>query len=109
MTAKLTVVVRSDLSAGQQAVQAMHAQRQFAADHPDVERSWFEQSNTLALLCVADEEALCQVLRMASDRGIRCSIFREPDIGDRMTAICLEPSEGARRLCRGFSLALKGR
>lgn len=108
MSGRLRVVVRADQSAGQQAVQAMHAQRQFLAEHPEVEREWFETSNTLALLCVADEERLCHVLRLAADRGIRSAVFREPDIGDRITAICLEPCERARRLCQGFPPALKG-
>lgn len=105
---KLTVVTRADLSPGQQAVQAMHAQRAFADAHPAVEKLWFEQSNTLALLIVPDEQGLCRLLRRAADRGIRTAIFREPDIADQLTAIALEPSPEVRRLCRGLSLALKG-
>jgi len=104
---KLTVITRADLHPGQQAVQAMHAHRAFVAEHPEVELDWFEKSNTLALLSVPDEEALSHFLRRASDRGIRTAIFREPDIGDRLTAIALEPGAEVRRLCRGLPLALK--
>jgi peptidyl-tRNA hydrolase len=104
---KLTVITRADLNPGQQAVQAMHAQRAFVEAHPAVEKLWFEQSNTLALLVVPNEQALCRVLRKAEDRGIRIAIFREPDIDDQLTAIVLEPSPEVRRLCRDLPLALR--
>lgn len=107
MPGRLRVVVRADLSPGQQAVQGVHAQVAFAKAHPEVEHEWFDSSNTLALLCVQDEEALCRVLDQAEMRGIRAAVFREPDIGDRMTAICLEPGDAARRLCRGLTPALQ--
>lgn len=104
---KLTTIVRADLRPGQQAVQAMHAQRAFVAEHTEVEREWFEKSNTLVLLAVADEPALHRVLRLAGERGIRVSVFREPDLGDAVTALTLEPGDAARRLCRGFPPALQ--
>lgn len=107
MTDKLYVIVRTDLLAGQQAVQAAHALRQFAEEHPETERAWFQRSNTLAMLAVPDEEALHRLLSRAGDRGIRASIFREPDIDNQLTAVVLEPNEQARRLCRGMPLALQ--
>lgn len=87
----------------------MHAQREFAKEHPETERKWFESSNTLALLSVPDEEALFDLMERACSNGIRVAAFREPDIGDRVTAICLEPCDQARRLCRGLPPALQGR
>lgn len=107
MTDKLYVIVRTDLRAGQQAVQAAHALRQFVEEHPETERAWFRRSNTLAMLAVPDEEALRCLLARADDRGIRTSIFREPDIDNQLTAIVLEPNERARRLCKGMPLALQ--
>lgn len=103
---KLYVVTRRDLRPGAQAVQACHAARQFAAEHPDLERAWFEASNTLALLAVPDEPALAQLAARASARGLRVAAFREPDLGDALTAIALEPGDGARRLCAGLPLTL---
>lgn len=109
MISRLRVIVRADLSPGQQAVQGMHAQVAFAKKHPESERTWHEQSNTLALLSVPNEDALHRLLQMAEDRGIQAAYFREPDIGDQMTAICLEAcEETAGRLCRGLPTALKG-
>lgn len=105
---KLTLVVRADLSAAQRAVQACHAMRQFVEEHPLIDQDWFRRSNTLALLEVPDEQALLRLLARSADRGTRSSIFREPDIGDRLTAACFEPGPNTRRLCGGLPLALLG-
>jgi peptidyl-tRNA hydrolase len=103
---RLYLVTRRDLPAGSQAVQACHAARQFAADHAELERAWFERSNTLALLAVPDEPALEDLVVQAEQQGLRCARFREPDLGDALTAVAIEPGDVARRLCRRLPLAL---
>lgn len=105
MATKLHLITRRDLSSAQQAVQAQHAARLFVHEHPAVEQSWYETSNTLAFLEVADEPALHQLLEKARWRGIAASGFREPDRQNELTAIALGP-EG-KRLCRGLELALR--
>jgi peptidyl-tRNA hydrolase len=105
---KLVLITRSDLRPGQQAVQAAHAMRQFAFQHPDADRVWFEQSNTLALLAVPDEEALRRLADRADDRDLKLSLFREPDLDNALTAIALEPGHRSQRLCRNLPLALGG-
>ena len=104
---KLTLVVRADLPPGSQACQAAHAARAFHDEHPEVEEAWFRASNTLALLSVPDEPALQRLLNRALDRGIRVSSFREPDLVDQLTAICLEPGKPSRKLCERLPLALR--
>ncbi len=37
-------------------------------------------------------------------RGYRFSVFREPDLGNRITAAAFEPA--AYKICRGLPLAL---
>lgn len=106
MADKLYVVVRADLDPGPQAVQACHAAREFAHHHPEMEKSWFERSNHLAVLSVPDEPALLRMIRRAEERGIACTPFRDPDYGDSVTAIALEPGDRGRRLCSGLRLAL---
>ena len=96
--------MRADLAPGPQGVQAAHAFRQFIHEHPQVEAEWFRTSNTLAFLSVPDEHALGVLLGRAADRGIPASAFREPDLGDSLTAIALGP-EG-KRLTKGLPLAL---
>jgi siroheme synthase (precorrin-2 oxidase/ferrochelatase) len=103
MVAKLFVVVRADLSPGQQAVQGLHALQEFNEHHPLVTSRWYTTSNTLAMLCIPDERALGVLLRKAEDRRIPVSAFREPDRGNEMTALVLGP-EG-KRLTQGLRLA----
>jgi hypothetical protein len=105
---RLFLITRADLRPGQQAVQAAHALRQYGAEHPESDREWFEGSNTLALLAVPDERALKALVSRAFDRGLKMGVFEEPDLGGQVTAVALEPSSEARRLCRSLPLALGG-
>lgn len=102
----LYVITRRDLDPGYQAVQSIHAAIEFAMEHKEVTAGWFEKSNYLALLSTSDEKSLQKLANKARDRGIRVSEFREPDIGDQLTAIALEPGEMSMRICRGLPLAL---
>ncbi len=108
MADRLVLVVRADLPPGSQAVQAAHAMRAFQAAHPDLERTWFERSNTLALLSVPDEQALYRLLERATDRGLLHAAFREEDLGGQITAAAFEPTQRSQRLCRSLPLALTG-
>ncbi len=103
---KLFLITRRDLPAGQQAVQAAHAMRQFQHDHQDIERVWFENSNTLALLEVPNEPELEQLLERARWRGVAVSAFREPDRHNELTAVAIEPAGAG--ICRKLPLALAG-
>lgn len=102
---KIYLVTRSDLAPGYQAVQSCHALRQFVEEHPEIDSSWFKESNYLALLCVTDETELVRLCVHAEQKGHKFSVFREPDIGNQVTAIALEP--GAKKLCRKLDLALQ--
>lgn len=102
----LRLVVRGDLPPGLQLAQACHAARLFAADHPVAEQTWYQESNTLAVLTVPDRAALVAIHDQAGRLGLRVSLFREPDLGDEPTAMAIEPGAFARRLCQGLPLAL---
>jgi hypothetical protein len=86
----------------------MHALRQFTAEHPEIDKVWFEQSNYLGLLSVQNEEELARLLEEASQQGIQASAFREPDIDNQMTAIALSPGPKSKKLCSRLPLALRG-
>lgn len=103
---KLYVITRNDLTPGQQAVQSMHALRQFTADHPEIDKLWFEQSNYLGLLSVKNEYELHILIQRAMQNNIRFSVFKEPDIEDQVTAIALEPGPLTKKLCSSLKLAL---
>lgn len=103
---KLYLITRRDISPGYQAVQSAHALRQFAHEHPEIDREWFEQSNYLALLSVADERALEELLEKADKAKLKWSAFREPDVGDKITAIAIEPHPRTQVICKNLQLAL---
>lgn len=102
---KLYVVVREDLPPGAQAVQAAHAMREFAAEHPEIEREWHEKSNTIVMLAT-NETHLGYLLEQAKLRGVETSIFREPDLDNTLTAVCFG-TKGYKLPLRNLLLALK--
>ena len=100
-------MVRADLSPGQQAVQAMHALREFVQIHPEIDGDWYRSSNTLALLSVPSLEDLAALRATAGLRGIPYAEFREPDLRDELTAVALAPGADTLKLCRSLALALR--
>ena len=102
---KLYLITREDLPWSQQAVQAVHAMREFIREHPEVDRQWYEVSNHLAFLAVRNEQELEQLIEKAKWKGVPVAFFREPDRQNELTAIALGPS--GRNLCRRFPLALQ--
>jgi peptidyl-tRNA hydrolase len=101
------VVTREDLSAGQQAVQSVHAGIQFCFDHPEYASEWHSISRYLALVSVKDEDALKALINKCEQRGFFHSVIREPDIGDLITSVAIEPSDKARKLVANYPLTLK--
>jgi peptidyl-tRNA hydrolase len=101
------VVTRRDLSNGYQAVQSMHAAIQFAFEHKDIVGDWYQTSNYLGLLSVANESELEQLVEQAKRNNIRFSVFKEPDIDNQITAIAFEPGIHSKKLCSKLKLALK--
>lgn len=97
---RLYTVVRADLPPGPQGVQSAHAMREFASKYPEIEKAWHKRSNTLAFLSVPDEAALIR-LRQGLPSWVCVVEFREPDLGDSLTAICVEPKGG--RFLRGLA------
>lgn len=71
---------------------------------PIEEADWYENSNYIALLSVEDEQKLVELAEKALRKGIRFSVFREPDIDNEVTAIVMEPR--AKGLCSKLRLAL---
>lgn len=102
------MITRQDLAPGYQGVQSMHAAIQFGFEYPEVSREWFHSSNYLGFLSVANEEELNRLIERARMCDIKFSIFREPDIGDRITAIALEPGTKSKKLCSNIQCALRG-
>jgi hypothetical protein len=58
------------------------------------------------LLAATDELSLCWLHADAVAAGLRVAGFQEPDLGDALTAVALEPA--GRRLVAGLPLAFAG-
>jgi hypothetical protein len=101
---KLRLLTRADLPPGAQASQLVHATAQFFYEHNERARKWYEESNTVVLLSAADEPALHQVLLALP--YARISRVREPDLGDALTALALDPYIPRRHTAK-FPLALR--
>lgn len=104
---KLIVITRKDLSPGYQAIQAAHAAIEFQHEHPKIAKEWNTYSKYLIFLSVENEKALYQLLEKIKYKDIKHTIFTEPDIGDQLTAVCIEPGEISRKLVSRLPLALK--
>ena len=101
---RLYVVVALSLAPGARVAQAVHAAFAFAAAHPAATAAWTAASNTIAVVGVRDETALAELLHRAGTYGLATAAFREPDLGDALTAVALGPDALTARLCRGLPL-----
>lgn len=92
------------MSLAVQTVQSAHAAIDFQYQHPAEATNWFKNSNYLALLTVKDEESLKDLIIKATMRGIKHTIFREPDLDNQITAIALEAGVSSQKLTSSLQL-----
>lgn len=105
----MIVVSRRDLSPAVQSVQSGHALADFCIQHSEIANSWHKNSNYLVYLSVEDEESLHRLIAKLQSRDITMSVFQEPDLDNQITAIAIEPTKEAHRLCSSLPLALSDR
>ena len=86
--------------------QGIHSSIQFTFEHPEIAKEWYKNPY-LAALSAQDEKSLKSIIKKAKEKGIKYSIFREPDINNQIAAIALEPSDATRRLTSNLPLTLK--
>ena len=91
---KLYIVLASALDSGLKMAQAVHAAFLFGEEYPHLKDYWYLESNNVAVLQVDDLPDLAQTLEK---HGLRISRFHEPDMGNALTAIAVEP-KGWRKL-----------
>jgi len=88
-------------------LQAAHAGIDFQHQHPEIAKQWNNESNYLIILSVENEEQLLLYLEKFKYYNLKTTIFREPDIGNEITAIVVEPSQKTKKLTSKLPLALK--
>lgn len=87
------VLVRTDLSLPQQMCQAAHAAHE--SGRHLAERS--SSISSIVICAVPSEPALLDARDRLQHHGLRTVLFREPDLGDRATALATEPLPSSRR------------
>jgi len=100
-------VTRKDLFPGAQIAQSLHAFREFIEDYPDLEKEWYSKSNHIAILAAKNEAELLRLSKRLEKKGIKHSLFGEPDFDNELTAIAIEPGRESKRACSSYPLALK--
>src|SRR5258708_2755309 len=104
---KLVSITRQDLTRGYQVVQTAHAIADFAYDHSDQFRQWKEQSNSIITLSIMDEVSLIALYERLKIKTPYITAFREPDVQDQMTAICVYGTPEIRKMLSNLPLALR--
>ena len=88
-------------------LQSAHAAIEFQHEHPEIAKEWNTCSKYLIFLSVENEEKLQRFLQKIQFYDLKHTIFIEPDIGDKLTAIAIEPGETSYKLTSNLPLALK--
>lgn len=104
---KLYIIVRSDLTYGQQAAQALHAKAEFIFKYQETARAWHDESNYVCILQIENEAKLFELLQKSKQLNIECAEFYESDLADSLTAICLAPGKLSKKLVQKLKLAFK--
>lgn len=72
--------------------------------HPQEAKSWHTFSNYLIFLTTEDESSLEKLIHKAESKGIKYTVFREPDIDNQITSVAFEPCELTRKLVSNLPL-----
>ena len=85
---KMYILIRKDLNPTYRAVQGGHALAEYMLRHPIQAQEW--GNHTLIYLQIQNEQELELWAEKLNYKGITWEGFREPDIGNQLTAIaCL--------------------
>jgi 7-keto-8-aminopelargonate synthetase-like enzyme len=83
---RIYTITRADLSIGQKATQSNHASTQYLIDHaPHLSGEW--NNGSIICLELGNEKSLKKWLKKLEEKGIKTSLFREPDMEHQITAI----------------------
>jgi len=72
--------------------------------NPTDAEKWHHISNSIIVLEAENAESLSDLRDLASERDIPVTAFREPDLGDEITALAFQPSEATRKLLANLPL-----
>ena len=80
----------------------------FAHTFPEKFKDWFEKGQYLVVLSTTNEKQLEKLADQFKEKNLAYVAFREPDIGNELTAVAVENHEDAYKLTSQLPLTLKG-
>lgn len=92
---KMYILIRDDLSKSQQAVQGGHALAAFMLSYPDLASEW---NNKTIVYLKTDFETLTRYEQLLPLADLNIASFREPDIGDELTALAAYGPDASKYL-----------
>lgn len=90
---KIYLVTHAGLSAGYQIAQTAHVMAELASCHANEFSRWNHHSNSLIVVEAPNAHELSTLISRARIKNLRYEIFREPDLGDEITAVAFIPQE----------------
>ena len=101
-------MTRRDLTPGQQIAQVAHATTEFAAHNRSAFSYWHTNSQFIIVLAVKDQQELSQLANKLENNDCLVESFKEPDLGNQLTAIAISPKdyEKAKPILSNIPLAL---
>jgi len=97
---KFYIITHKELSVGYQMAQISHVVAEFVLKHPDIALNWHTKSNYVAVLEAESPDHLHELLRESIESDLTCHAFYEPDLGNVLTAIAIEPSNITQEMLR---------
>ena len=106
---KLYTITRKDLpTLGYCYPQGMHSAIQFQYEHSKVAKKWYKKSNTVVNLSVDTIRQLNSLIKKLTKLNIPISVFKEPDIGNKITSVSFIGNEDSKKLVKNLPLTFKG-
>jgi hypothetical protein len=104
---KMIIISHQGISPGYQLVQSCHAVADFAENFKELFDEWKQTSNTMITLTEQSEESLQKRMYQLQELKIPFAYFIEPDIDDRLTALCFIANDEQREHFKDLPLALR--
>lgn len=104
---KIYLVTHAELTVGHQITQTAHVIAELAVAHPEHFSKWHNLSQSIIVLQTPCSESLFELYVRAQDAMLAVEAFREPDLGDEITALAFLPHADNVRFLANLSLAGK--
>lgn len=100
-------MTHTNLTVGHQITQTAHVIAELAVAHPEHFSKWHNLSQSIIVLQTPSSESLFELYVRAQDASLTVEAFREPDLGDEITALAFLPHAENVRFLANLPLAGK--